>query len=190
MLSAVLALLVVAAPVQKVDLTKIESPKIDGPVLPDIPKVDGLSGPTRSEELQVKQTTSDLRIVTGKPGSTKVESVIHAHDFSLTRSGRKPVNRIDGFSVGGLPAKIGPFKTCVKLSTTDDVPVTLKVSLKSPSGNELLSSRADVAFDGAASVEVVIDWDGFQASQLGEYKLVVMMDGRAAGEFPVLVQGR
>ncbi|MBI5543848.1 MAG: hypothetical protein HY901_08185, partial [Deltaproteobacteria bacterium] len=111
-------------------------------------------------------------------------------DFTVTPTGRKPVGRVDSLSVASLPAKVGAFKTCVRVSSGDGMPVPLKASLRSPAGTELLSSRAEVTFGAASEMDVVIEWEGFEATQAGEYKLALSLDGRPAGEFPLAVQGK
>lgn len=189
MVSIAVGLLLAAAPIQKIDPPpKIEAPKLDLR-LPEVPKANDLSGPSKATELETRRAAGDQGS-TGTPGVAKVESVVHARDFAAGKSGRKPVGRIDGFTFATLPGKVAPFKTCVRLASPDGVPVVLKVAVKSPAGTELLSSRADVSFGGAGAMDVVIEWDGFEAGQAGEYKVVVSVDGRTSGEFPLAIQAK
>ena len=194
MLSAFLGLvLAAAAPIGKLEAPpKVEAPKIDLK-LPEIPKAEGLQGASapKNEEMQTKSAAGDLRSVDHAGGPTaKVVSVVNAKDFTVSKAGRKPVGRVDSFSFASLPAHVGAFKTCVRLSSVDGVPVSLKATFKSPAGNELLSSRADVTFGENNEMDVVIEWDGFEANAAGEYKLVVTIDGKAAGEFALPVQAK
>jgi hypothetical protein len=190
MLPAFALMLLAAAPIQKVEpIEKIERPKIDLQ-LPDMPKADGLKGPAKADEpMQAKQASGDLRSSQNPQVSgAKVLGVTHAKDFTQTKNGYKPVASIGSFTVGSLPAKTGAFKTCVKVGSSDGVPVSLRTSIKSPGGNDMGSSeRVDVTFGTAESMDVVIDWPGFEASVAGEYKLVVLLDGKPAGEFPLVV---
>jgi len=195
MLPALMCLVLAAAPqkieVQKIDAQKLEAPKVDFN-LPDVPKADGIKGTEapKNDQMQTKSAAGDLRSVSTTGAAAKVVSVAHARDFAATKAGYKPVGGISGFSFSSLPARVGSFKTCVRLSSPDGVPVQLKTTFKSPAGNELLSSRADVTFGAGSEMDVVIEWDGFEANAAGEYKLVVTLDGKAAGEFPISVQGK
>ena len=192
MLSALACLILAAAPVQKLEpIGRIETPKIDLQ-LPDMPKADGLNGPAKGDEpMQAKQAAGDLRAGSPPANVAKVLSVVHARDFAATKAGYKPVSRLDSFAMGTLPAKTGAFKSCVRVGTSDGVPVTLRATIKSPAGNEMLSSdRVDVTFGSMASIDVVIDWPGFEASTAGEYHLLVMLDGKVSGEFPLAVTGK
>ncbi|HEY3447140.1 MAG TPA: hypothetical protein VGK67_12280 [Myxococcales bacterium] len=161
--------------------------------LPEMPKADGLKGSEspKNDEMQTKSAAGDLRSVSTTGGPTaKVVSVTHAKDFAATKNGYKAVGGISAFNFASLPARVGSFKTCVRLSSADGVPVQLKTTFKSPAGNELLSSRADVTFGSGNEMDVVIEWEGFEANSAGEYKLVVAIDGKTAGEFPLAVQGK
>jgi len=192
MLLTVLSLVLAAAPVQKIEKVQLEKTTLDLK-LPDMPKADGLAGPSKDDDqLETKHAAGDLRsVTTGKAGGTKVASVMHAKDFQRSANGYKPVSRIDGFTVGTLPAKTGAFRTCVRLATSDGVPVSLRAQIKSPTGTEVLSSdRVDVTFGTATFMDVVIDWPGFEATQAGDYKLAVTLDGQTGGEFPISVQGK
>ena len=192
MLLTIVSLLLAAAPVQKLEKVQLEKTTLDMK-LPDMPKTDGLAGPSKDSQLETKHAAGDLRsVTTGQTAGTKVASVIHAKDFARAAGGGyKPVGRIDTFSVGTLPAKTGAFRSCVRLATSDGVPVSLRAQIKSPTNTEMLSSdRVDVTFGTTSFMEVVIDWPGFEATQAGDYKLVVTLDGQAAGEFPITVQGK
>ncbi|MGC4113121.1 MAG: hypothetical protein QM765_00260 [Myxococcales bacterium] len=196
MLTALLSLLLVAAPqkleIQKIDAQKPDAPKIDLN-LPQVPKADGVKAgeAPKNDQMQTKTAAGDLRSVSTTDGpSAKVVSVVHAKDFAATKNGYKPVSGISGFNFTSLPARVGAFKTCVRLSSTNGIPVQLKVSFKSPAGNELLSSRADVNFGAGSEMDVVIEWDGFEANAAGDYKVLVTLDGKPSGEFPIHVQGR
>jgi len=188
MLTIALALTVLAAaPIQKIEKIQLEKQTLDFK-LPAVPKADGLSAPSKTEELETKRAAGDLSANMGKPGqvgAAKVESVKHARDFQPTKNGYRPVNGIEGFTVNALPTRVTPFKTCVRIGTPDGVPVVMKTSIKSPGGAELMASRADVSFAGANAVDVIIEWDGFEASQAGEYKIAVLLDGKPSGEYPL-----
>jgi hypothetical protein len=191
MLLTTLSLLLAVAPVTKLEKGQLEKTTLDMK-LPDMPKTDGLAGPAKEAQLETKHAAGDLRsVTTGQTAGTKVSQVTHAKDFARSPNGYKPMGRIDSFAVGTLPAKTGAFRTCVRLATTDGVPVSLRAQIKSPSNTELLSSdRVDVTFGTASYMEVVIDWPGFEATQAGDYKLVVTLDGQAAGDFPIPVSGK
>ncbi len=173
-------------------------PKIDKPKLqlelPEVPKAEGLSGSARQEEAQPKQTAGDLRSGAGVPGQAsapaKLVSAVHARDFRASAEGHKPLGRIDSFTVPGLPARIAPFKTCLRLRSPSRAPAMVKASLRSPAGEELLSSRAEVSFSSNEEVELVVDWDGFQATRGGDYHLVVLIDGAQAEDLMVPVEVR
>ena len=189
MFSALVGLILAAAPIQKIEVQKLETSKMDFK-MPDMPKADGIKGTEapKNDEMQTKTAAGDLRSVDTAGGATaKVVSVTHAKDFAVVKNGRKAQGKVDGFNFTALPARIGAFKTCVRLSSPDGVPVALKASFKSPAGNELLSSRADVTFGANNEMDVVIEWDGFEATVAGDYKLVVAVDGKAAGEFTLPV---
>lgn len=193
MISAILGLvLAAAAPIQKIEVQKLDAPKMDFK-LPDMPKADGLKGAEapKNDEMQTKTAAGDLRAAnTATTSVAKVVAVTHAKDFAVTKTGRKPTGAISGFTLGSLPAHIGAFKTCVHVANESGLPVSLKASFKSPGGNELLSSRADVTFGSGNEMDVVIEWDGFEATVAGDYKFVVTLDGKAAGEFPLPIQGK
>jgi hypothetical protein len=191
MLCALLLASLAAAP--KIEpIPKMEAPKINLD-LPKVPKADGLSGTAREQQAEPKQTAGDLRSQAGMPGAgapAKLASAVNAKDFVVATGGRKPVGRIDAFTVPGLPARISGFKTCLKLVSGSGAPVTVRAVLRSPSGEELLSSRAEVAFTSGEQMELVIEWDGFEARNAGDYHLVVFLDGAQAGDYLLPVQGR
>jgi len=193
MLTALLSLvLAAAAPIQKLEAPpKLEAPKLDLS-LPEVPKADGLKGTApKEDEMRTKATSSEPRSAGVSSGPTaKIVSVVNAKGFSVTKSGRKPVGRIEALTFSSLPARVGAFKTCIRLTSADGIPVTLKASFRSPSGAELLSSLTDVTFGSSNDVEVVIDWDGFEASSAGDYKLVVALDGKPASELALPVRGK
>lgn len=196
MLTTLLCLAVLTAAPQKIEVGKIQTEKLDAPkldfALPDVPKADGIKAKEapKNDEMQTKSAAGDLRSVSTEGPSAKVVSVMHAKDFAATKAGYKPVGGISGFSFASLPARVGAFKSCVRLASANGVPVQLKVVFKSPAGNELLSSRADVTFGNGNEMDVVIEWDGFEANAAGEYRLVVSVDGKVSGEFPLAVAGK
>jgi hypothetical protein len=114
--------------------------------------------------------------------------VTHAKSFSRAEGGWRPVSPIESFVVAGVPARIAPFKTCVRISSGEKVPVAVRTALKTPSGEEMLSSRSEVAFGSKDTMELVIDWEGFSAARTGDYKLAVSLDGGRVAEFPFQVQ--
>jgi len=190
MIAALLALLTAAAPIKfeppKYDAPKFDSPKID--LGTAIPKADGLSGPSQTQEPEAKQSPGGLRA----PSTTgvKVAGVVNARDFGGGVTARKPVGRIEAFTVPAIPAKIPPFKTLVRLKSTDGIAVTVKTAVKSPAGEELLSSRAEAPFGSNDEIELVVGWDGFEATKEGDYKIVVTVAGASPVEFPLPVKVR
>lgn len=171
---------------------RAEPPKVDLN-LPGVPKAEGLSEPSRPATLESKQSAGDLRSSLEPAGRSRasISSVLHAKDFSATAKGHTPVGRIDALTSAAFPAQFGTFKTCMTVVSTDGLPVVLKASLRSPSGTEILASRADVHFDsGGGRRDVVIEWESFQAAQAGPYVIAVTLDGRAAGELPLPIRAK
>lgn len=164
----------------------VQAPKLELKLAP-LPLVEGLSGPARENGLQAREAPSDQRAPVRLEGA-KIAGVIHAKSFARGEDGYRPVSPIESFVVASVPARIAPFKTCVRLTSGERLPVVVRTALRSPSGEELLSSRAEVAFGPRESMELVVDWDGFQAVRAGDYKLVVSLDGAAPAEYPLSVQ--
>lgn len=163
----------------------VDAPKLEIKLAP-LPLVEGLSGPARESGLEVREAPSDQREPARLEGA-KIASVIHAKDFAKVENGYRPVSPIESFVVPSAPARIAPFKTCVRLTSDERLPVVVRASLRSPSGDELLSSRAEVAFGVRDFMELVVDWDGFQAMQVGEYKLLVSLDGGLPAQYSLSV---
>jgi hypothetical protein len=164
----------------------VDAPKLEIKLAP-LPLVEGLSGPARESGLQAREAPSDQREPTRLEGA-KIASVIHAKDFAKVEGGYRPVSPIESFVVPSVPARIAPFKTCVRLTSSERLPVVVRASLRSPSGDELLSSRAEVAFGARDSMELLVDWDGFQALRVGEYNLLVSLDGGLPAQYSLSVQ--
>ena len=185
---AALALIALAAAPARLDSApKFEAPKLEMK-LPPLPKVESLSGPAPREALETRQAASDQR-ASERPAGAKVASIVHAREFARgAEGGFKPVSRFDALTVSGLPSRIAAFKTCVRLTSGDRLPVVVRAAVKAPSGEELLSSRAEVSFGSRGMMEVVIDWEGFTVSRTGDFKLAVSLDGAPSGEFPLPVQ--
>ncbi len=185
---AALALIALAAaPLHLDSAPKPQAPKLDMK-LPPLPNVESLSGPAPKEAaLEARQAASDQRAGERAAGS-KVTSVVHAHDFTKADGGYRPVSRFDALTVTGLPSRITAFKTCVRLTSGQKLPVVVRAALKAPSGEEVLSSRAEVSFGSRSMMEVVIDWEGFTVSRTGDFKLAISLDGTPSGDFPLPVQ--
>ncbi len=188
----VMAVLAAAAPVEgagpapaKAPIT-VEAPKLDLKLAP-LPLLEGLSGPSRENDLQARDAPSDQRTPANLEGA-KIASVTHAKSFSQAEGRHRPVSPIESFEVGSFPARIAPFKTCIRLTSGERLPVVVRVALRSPNGDDLLSSRSEVSFGARDSMELVVDWDGFQALRAGNYKLLVSLDGGLPAEYPLSVQ--
>ncbi|MGI5864183.1 MAG: hypothetical protein ACOX6T_19305 [Myxococcales bacterium] len=166
---------------------KLESPKLEIE-LPELPNTDGLEGPARQKEPELRRAGSDLHGA-AQDGAAKLESIVHARDFSVGAKGRAPVGRIDSFVVEGLPSSIPPFKSLLRLVSPGKVPAIVRVRIVSPGGEELLASRAEVSFGSNEVMELVIDWEGFRAVREGDYKVVVDVDGKTS-EHPLALKAK
>src|SRR5690606_8070624 len=141
-------------------------------------KADGLTTPDAKKGLETRRAPGEE----ARPGepSAKVQSVTHARDFLTGADGSKPRSLINAFEVPGFPSRIEGFKSRLRLVSRDRSPTTVRVSLLAPSGAELLTSRGEVVFSSGDQLDYVIDWDGFDALTAGDYKLVVVLDGRTS----------
>lgn len=185
MYTALLVLLLLSAPPKATPKfekpPKIEAPKLDL-ALPDLPKADGLEAPVQPKDQETRQAPGSLRAGTGQPGEKqteiKLEALEHAFDFTRSAKGYKAVRRIDALAVPGLPANLPAFKTMLRLASPDRIPATVRVRIQTPDGQDLLSSRIDVDFVDNEVMELVVEWEGFQAARLGDYRIVVDIDGK------------
>ncbi len=157
---------------------KLESPKLQIE-LPELPDADGLAGPAKPREPDLRRAPSDLNGA-ARSGSARLETIVHARDFSAGAKGRAPLGRIDSFLVEGLPSSLPPFKSLLRLVSPERVPATVRVRLVSPGGEVLLSSRAEVSFGSNEVMELVVDWEGFRAMSEGDYKVVVDVDAKTS----------
>ncbi|MFN7131856.1 MAG: DUF6941 family protein [Myxococcales bacterium] len=186
--STTLLMLALAAPPKlgKIEVPKAEAPKLDWGKQDPL-KADGLTRPEQEQQLETRKAATEV----ARPGgaSASVEKVVHAREFVGSGEARKPKGPIDAFAVAGFPARIERFKSLLRLSSKDRSPVILRVSVRSPAGDELLSSRGEASFDAGEQVDFVIDWDGFEARAPGDYKFVVTIDGETR-EFALPVRGK
>ena len=196
MIHLFMTLVVVAAgpkaPPKLDPITKPDAPKLDIK-LPDMPKANGLARPASNDEeptLKRSATEKPGEAVKANGSTAKVESIIHARDFQMVGGKRRAAVTIDGFDMASFPAKVSPFKSLIKVVSSDGGPVTLKTEILSPGGDLVLSSHADVVFSGTQFVEVLIEWAGFEAVRPGDYKILTLLDGRPGGEFALPIRGK
>ena len=180
--------LLAAAPkgVGKLEIPKIETQKLDLN-MPALPKGDGMASTAADKGPELKTAPGSVTAPSHGASSAKVEKATHARDFALTLDGRRPKSALDGFKIDKVPSHIEPFKTCLRFSSSDGNPAAVIVKLVSPGGEELLASRGDVVFGKTNQIDFVIDWEGFEARQEGNYRVTVSVDGAPGGDFPIPV---
>jgi hypothetical protein len=172
--------------------SKLEKPKVAPSKLtldlPAIPSAAGLSVPPPENKSELRSAPHEDREPAPGGPSAKVEKATHARDFVESAAGLRSRGAILGFHVPALPAKLDPFKTCLRLSSRDGSPAVIKAKFISPSGEELRALRGDVLFSRDRLVDFVLDWGSIEIHQTGEHRIAVTLDGSPASELVLPVK--
>lgn len=165
----------------KLDVPKFEMPALDLPEM-DVPKLDGVEAP-KAEGPGAPQAPTAVTFTVG--------DITLAKGFRTGKRGACIARRkIDRFDVDQLPTHIAPFRTCVRLTSTEGVVATVKARIEDPTGREVANAAGEVSFARRGKeIDYLIDWVGFTAKHPGKYILSIQLGEDARGQIELEVKG-
>lgn len=165
---------------------KADVPKMDldiGGIGGDLPRADGLQGKTApSEGISPKITAQDVKY--------EVVKVEHAHAFTRSAAGAKPVGgALQVLQLYGRPPATPKFSTLVRVKATRNINTSIELVILDQRGDTALSGNGEVSFRGSKNGEVdwLIDWEPVARPSGGDYKLLVRVGGEPKGTWPLKV---
>lgn len=166
---------------KKPEKKKAKPPAFTLPSLGEVPKADGATRRTSTDELSAKAAGSDA--------TYSVVKVSHAKAFGGAANAAVAVSPLEIVKLRGAPVRTEKFSSVIRVKSPQKVGAPIDVVILDARGDTAMSASGELTYRGAKGDEAewLVDWDPSPVRGPGQYSVLVRIAGQPMGTWPLQI---